>query len=165
MGLNPFLMKRTILSLSLLLIFALSGISQQKTPMELTDVFDLEYVSDPQISPDGSRVVYVRNFKDIMTDQNLSNLWIANFDGTGHRPLTTGNHAARSPRWSHDGKRIAFLSNMADEKTKLYLMWVDDRETMAATSPFRCSCLKPRQAPSKCPGNQTVPNGMTPLPI
>ena len=134
MGLNPFLMKRTILSLSLLLIFAFYGISQQKSPMELTDVFDLEYVSDPQISPDGSRVVYVRNFKDIMTDQNLSNLWIANFDGTGHRPLTTGNHAARSPRWSHDGKRIAFLSNMADEKTKLYLMWVDDRETMALTN-------------------------------
>jgi len=117
------------------LIFLNSAVyAQQKTPMELTDVFDLEYVSDPQISPDGTRVVYVRNFKDIMTDRNLSNLWIANFDGTGHRPLTTGNHSARSPRWSHDGKRIAFLSNMADEKTKLYLMWVDDRESMALTN-------------------------------
>ncbi|MDX1333072.1 MAG: prolyl oligopeptidase family serine peptidase, partial [Robiginitalea sp.] len=116
-------------------LFLSTGLfAQQKTPMELTDVFDLEYVSDPQISPDGSRVVYVRNFKDIMTDRNLSNLWIANFDGSGHRPLTTGNHTARSPRWSHDGKRIAFLSNMADEKTKLYQMWVDDREMMALTN-------------------------------
>ncbi len=123
--------------ISLLACFLLAGTllyPQQKSPMQLTDVFDLEYVSDPQISPDGSRVVYVRNFKDIMTDRNLSNLWIANFDGSNHRPLTTGNHTVRSPRWSHDGKRLAFLSNMADEKTKLYLMWVDDREMMALTN-------------------------------
>lgn len=121
-------------ALALLFLMTFTGFSQQKTPMELTDVFNLEYVSDPQISPDGSRVVYVRNFTDIMTDRNLSNLWIANVDGSGHRPLTTGNHRVSSPRWSHDGTRIAYLSNQADEKMKLYLLWVDTREATALTN-------------------------------
>ncbi|WP_445384885.1 S9 family peptidase [Robiginitalea sp. IMCC44478] len=108
--------------------------SQTQTPLELNDIFSMEYVSDPQISPDGSKVVYIRNFKDIMTDRNLSNLWIANFDGSGQRPLTTGNHNISSPRWSHDGSRIAFRSNMEDDKNKLYMMWVDTREVMALTN-------------------------------
>ena len=78
----------------LLLILLISSIAAQGqivSNLEPIDIFDLEYVSDPQISPDGTKIIYVRNFKDIMTDQNLSNLWIINYDGTGNRPLTTGN--------------------------------------------------------------------------
>ena len=59
--------------------------SQVKSNLELIDIFNMEYVSDPQISPDGSRIIYVRNFKDVMTDKNLSNLWIVNFDGSNNR--------------------------------------------------------------------------------
>ena len=55
------------------------------------DVFGLEYASDPQISPDGERVVYVRNFMDVMTDRRRSNLWIVDVDGSNHKPLTTGD--------------------------------------------------------------------------
>lgn len=108
--------------------------AQQKSPLELTDIFNLEYVSEPQISPDGSKVVYIRNFKDIMTDRNLSNLWVVNADGSGNRPLTTGNHNVSSPRWSHDGSKIAYLSNAEDDKMKLYMMWLGTRETAALTN-------------------------------
>jgi dipeptidyl aminopeptidase/acylaminoacyl peptidase len=54
------------------------------------DVFQLEYASDPQISPDGSRVVYVRRTNDIMSDTTRSNLWIVDSDGGNHRPLQSG---------------------------------------------------------------------------
>lgn len=108
--------------------------AQTKTNLELTDIFDYEFVSDPQISPDGSKIIYVRNFKDIMTDKNLSNLWIVNFDGSQNRPLTTGNHNDFYPRWSHDGKKIIFKSNMSDDKMKLYLMWLDTKETAPLTN-------------------------------
>ena len=110
------------------------GHGQVETNMQLTDLFSLEYVSDPQISPDGSKIVYVRNFKDIMTDKNLSNLWIVNFDGSNNRPLTTGNQNDSYPRWSHKGDRIIFKSNKEDDKTKLYLMWMDTRETVPLTN-------------------------------
>ncbi len=97
-------------------------------PLQPMDVFELEYVSQPRLSPDGQRVVYVRNFKDVMSDGNLSNLWIVDVDGKNHRPLTTGKHSVSQPNWSHDGKKLTFLSNLKDDEYKLLLMWVDSRE-------------------------------------
>ena len=116
---------RKLLLLSLLLITYFPVIAQEKTELQLIDIFDYEYVSDPQISPDGKKIVYVRNFKDIMTDKNLSNLWIVNSDGSQNRPLTTGNQNDMSPKWSPDGKKLVFRSNMQDDKTKLFIMWLD----------------------------------------
>ena len=75
------------------------------------DEFQLQVAADPQISPDGKKVVYVRRFADPMTDRRYTNLWIINSEGTEHRPLTTGNRSDTSPRWSPDGTRIAYLSD------------------------------------------------------
>lgn len=122
------------LQLLVLLFVSVPLLSQNKSTLELTDIFNMEFVSDPQISPDGSKIIYVRNFKDIMTDKNLSNLWIINFDGTQNRPLTTGNQNDSYPRWSHDGEKIIFKSNKADDKMKLYLMWLDTKETAPLTN-------------------------------
>lgn len=111
--------------LFLLLIFLLPNFSPAQTEkLELMDVFDLEFVSDPQISPDGSQVVYVRNFKDVMADANRSNLWIVNADGSKNRPLTTGNQSDYSPRWSPDGTRIIYLSTK-NGSSQMYLRWLD----------------------------------------
>ncbi len=127
-------MKKLIATLLLLVAINPLGFGQVQSNLELLDIFNMEYVSDPQISPDGSKIIYVRNFKDVMTDRNLSNLWIINFDGSNNRPLTTGNHNDFSPVWSHDGTKIVFKSNMADDKMKLYLMWLDTKETSALTN-------------------------------
>ncbi|WP_375324784.1 S9 family peptidase [Flagellimonas sp. GZD32] len=127
-------MKKLIATLLLLVAINPLAFGQVQSNLELLDIFNMEYVSDPQISPDGSKIIYVRNFKDVMTDRNLSNLWIINFDGSNNRPLTTGNHNDFSPVWSHDGTKIVFKSNMADDKMKLYLMWLDTKETMALTN-------------------------------
>ena len=108
--------------------------SQTKTNLELTDIFNMEFVSDPQISPDGSQILYVRNFKDVMTDKNLSNIWIINSDGTKNRPITTGNQNDFYPRWSHNGQKIVFKSNRQDERMKLFLMWMDTKEIAPLTN-------------------------------
>lgn len=97
------------------------------------DVFQLEYASDPQISPDGKRIVYVRNFFDIMTDRRRSNLWIINYDGTDHRPLTTGNANDSWPRWSPDGTRLVYVSSN-DGTTQLYARWMDTGQTAKLTN-------------------------------
>jgi len=91
------------------------------------DVFQLEYVSDPQISPDGEKIVYVRNSMDIMTDRTHSNLWIINFDGTDNRPLTSGNNNYFSPRWSPDGKKLLYVSN-SDGTAQIFLRWMKNGE-------------------------------------
>src|SRR5260370_10603358 len=74
------------------------------------DEFQLQLPTDPQISSDGKRIVYVRRFADPMTDKRYSNLWIINTDGTDHRPLTTGNRSDVSPRCAPDVLRRAYLS-------------------------------------------------------
>jgi acylaminoacyl-peptidase len=62
------------------------------------DLFDLDVATDPQISPDGAKIVFVRNFNDIMKDRKRANLWIINYDGSDLRPLTSGNGNDTSPR-------------------------------------------------------------------
>ncbi len=126
-------MKRISILFILMITTAVSW-AQNDSKLKLTDIFDMEYVSDPQISPNGEKIIYVRNFKDIMTDKNLSNLWIVNADGTHNRPLTSGNHNDAAARWSPDGKKIVFRSNMQDDKMKLFLMWLDSREAFPLTN-------------------------------
>ena len=123
-------MKKILL---LLLLASQVIVAQQSDKLELLDIFNLEYISDPQISPNGKHVVYVRNFKDVMTDKNLSNLWMVNFDGTQNRPLTTGNTSDNYPRWSPDGEKLLFKSNMDGER-RLYLMWMDSKQPLVISN-------------------------------
>src|SRR5712671_8146018 len=85
-----------------LLLASSPALRAQDSANRLTamDEFQLQTATDPQISPDGKKIVYVRRFADPMTDKRYSNLWVINADGTDHRPISTGNHAYTSPRWS-----------------------------------------------------------------
>ncbi len=94
-----------------------------------TDVFELEVAADPQISPDGSQVVYVRRSNDIMSDRARSNLWIINEDGSEHRPLLSGADSYSSPRWSPDGTRLAYVSSAEGRGPELYVRWMDTGQT------------------------------------
>ncbi len=100
--------------------------------LQLTDVFQLEFASDPQISPDGRTIVYVRNYMDIMKDRRRSNLWIVTYDGTDHRALTTGVENDFSPRWSPDGRRLLYVSS-AGKSSQIYLRWMDTGQTAMLT--------------------------------
>lgn len=110
-------------SLAFLLLSALAA-SAQSRPLGVKDIFELELATDPRISPDGKRIVYVRQFAEILNDRRHSNLWIVNSDGSGHRPLTTGNYNDSSPRWSADGAELVFLSNR-DGTPQIYRLWLN----------------------------------------
>jgi acylaminoacyl-peptidase len=128
---------RSLITVAFLVLSLFVVASAQPSPLmarlTVNDVFNLELVSDPQISPDGKRVLYVRGFADIMGDKRCSNLWIVNLDGTDHRPLTTGNFNDASPRWSADGRQIAYVSNR-DGSPQLYRRWMDSGETAKLTN-------------------------------
>jgi dipeptidyl aminopeptidase/acylaminoacyl peptidase len=104
----------------------------QKPRFQPLDVFQLEYAADPQISPDGKRIVYVRSFMDEMKDRRRSNLWILNSDGTDPRPLTTGTENDGSPRWSPDGTRLIYVS-ASDGGAQLWMRWMDTGQTAKIT--------------------------------
>src|SRR5262245_18145998 len=98
------------------------------TPLTVMDEFSLQLATDPQISPDGKRVVYVRQFNDVMTDKRYSNLWMVNADGSDHRVLTTGMHKDTSPRWSPDGTQLIYISDR-DGRPQIYRRWMDSGQT------------------------------------
>ena len=96
------------------------------------DVFDLEWVSDPQVSPDGNNVVYVRRFNDIMSDRTRAQLWRIDADGQNHRPLLSSTENAASPRWSPDGKQLAFVSSSTGS-SQIHLRWMDNGDVAVVT--------------------------------
>lgn len=115
---------KTICVTTAIFLIALNSLDAQDKFTSM-DVFDLEWVSDPRISPDGEKIIYVRNYNDVMNDRSYSNLWIINFDGSDNRPLTTGNHSDYSPRWMPDGKKLVFISDR-DGTSQIYMKWIDN---------------------------------------
>ena len=116
-----------------LTLFSFSSFSQSSKKLEPIDIFSMEYVSEPSISPDGKKVLYVRNFKDIMTDKNYSNIWMINFDGSDNTPITTGNQNDFSPVWSNSGKMFSYKSN-SDGSVQLYLHRIFHASTQKLTN-------------------------------
>jgi acylaminoacyl-peptidase len=94
-----------------------------------TDVFELEIAADPQISPDGSRVAYVRTSMDIMSDRAVPNIWVVDSDGANHRPLLSGSRSFSSPRWSPDGDRLAFVTRVPGRGAQIHVRWMDTAQT------------------------------------
>jgi len=88
------------------------------------DIFDLEYISDPQISPDGEWIVYRRMGFDIMKDKSKGNLWMIRSNGADHQKLTSREVSESSAQWSPNGDRIVFKSN-TDEGSEIYIYWVN----------------------------------------
>jgi len=101
--------------------------------LELKDIFELEYAADPQISPDGQSIVYVRRSMDIMTDRARSNLWMLDVRSGEHRPLLSGTANYSMPRWSPDGKRLAYVSAV-DRGAQIFIRWMDSGETARVTN-------------------------------
>jgi acylaminoacyl-peptidase len=101
---------------------------------EPINVFDLEWASGPQVSPDGRSVVYVRHFMDIVNDRMRSTLWTVGVGGDDHRPLTSGLRNDSSPRWSPDGRRLAFVSRDEHGRAQIFLRWMDTGQTAQVTT-------------------------------
>jgi dipeptidyl aminopeptidase/acylaminoacyl peptidase len=101
------------------------GAQQAPRAMTLLDVIDVPSVRDPQLSPDGRRVLYVRADADWKADHDVSHIWRVGADGGGTIQLTNGPGSESEPRWSPDGARIAFLAGRdSAEHTQIYL--IDD---------------------------------------
>ncbi len=100
-----------------------TAVAQEKaSPTRFTTdhYFDLERISNAQISPDGARIIYTRNQVNRIDDRWEPSLWIVNADGSQNRFLTKGGAA----RWSPDGKRVLYIGE-ADGKPQVFVRWID----------------------------------------
>ena len=102
---------RLLVGIVFVLLLARSSRAGDHPPLQLQDVFELEFASDPQITPDGMHVVYVRNSFDILTDRQRSRIWyVGTQPGSKHEAGISGPGNSTSPRISPDGQTLAFLS-------------------------------------------------------
>ena len=107
--------KRTVALLFFFGTFAACLWAAEKRPIGIQDLASFRDVSDPQISPDGAWVAYTVRRVDAKEDKNVRDLWMTSWDGAQTQRLTSGKESESTPRWSPDGKYLAFLSDRGDE--------------------------------------------------
>lgn len=98
------------------------------------DLFGLSVAADPQISPDGSKIAYVRRTNDIMTDKAVSSIWLIEVATGAETPLVTGEGTHVSPRWSPTGDRLAYISTQSGGGPELHVRWMASGESANITA-------------------------------
>ncbi|HVL66527.1 MAG TPA: S9 family peptidase [Vicinamibacterales bacterium] len=95
--------------------------ARQRRAMTVEDLITANRIADPQLSPDGRTVLFVHTTTDGQTGRRNADIHQVPADGSSApAPLITGERSEHTPRWSPDGKRIAFLANR-DGQTQVYL--------------------------------------------
>jgi len=137
------LMPRPIALLSAaLLLFSLPSLADDHH-LSVADYLDFEQVTDPQISPDGSQIIYTRRWVDQKTDRWSSALWIMDADGVRHRFLQKGSNA----RWSPDGSRILFITSGDNGKPQIFVRWMDDEGAVSQVTRVDVTPSSPEWSP------------------
>jgi len=97
------------------------------------DLFELQMVDNPEISPDGNAIIYERHQFDAMTDRRFVNLWKISFAANEHVPLTSGTDRYGNVSWSPDGTRIAYTSSK-EGSNQLFVHWLESGESASITN-------------------------------
>ena len=118
---------------SILVVLFVSAVSAQTWTPEMQ--LKLKAVGQPRVSPDGTRVLYTVNEAVMTADKSefVTQIWIANVATKQSTQLTFGEKSSTNPKWSPDGKWIAFLSNRKDNRNNLYRLSMDGGEAEPLT--------------------------------
>ncbi len=117
---------RTNLALLLPLLLFPAALAAQNEPdgtLKLATYLDWETVSNPQISPDGSEIIFTKGWVDKINDRRSSSIYIMNVDGSRMRVLVEDGS---SPKWSPSGDRILYTASTESEGTEIFVRWMDD---------------------------------------
>lgn len=100
---------------------AISIADAQRVPT-LDDLLTLKSIGGTQISPDGKWVAYTVGYGDFKQDAFITQIWLANSENGKSFQLTRGDKSSTNPRWSPDGRWLAFLSNRIEDKNQIFLI-------------------------------------------
>src|SRR5882724_4744777 len=115
-----------------MLAIAGSASAQTKHAMTFDDLISMQRVSDPHVSPDGKWVAFTLATPDREANRNASNIWLIPAAG-GNAKQLTNSERDNTPRWSSDGKRVAFISSR-DGEAQIYFIGTEGGEATRLTS-------------------------------
>lgn len=107
--------------------------AQTRRPLQPDDIFEIKNVGDPRISPDGQWIAYTVTTLDKKEDSSDTDIYMVSTTGGAPIKLTGSRKPETSPRWSPDGKYLAFLSSRDGKKTQVYLLDRRGGEAQAIT--------------------------------
>ena len=112
----------SLVAVSVLLLPGLVG-AQAQRPVTFIDTIELPSVQDPQLSPDGTQVLFVMDKPDWKANRRVGHIFRIGANGANQVQLTFGERGESSPRWSPDGTQVAFLARRdADQHNQVYLL-------------------------------------------
>jgi dipeptidyl aminopeptidase/acylaminoacyl peptidase len=115
--------KRMLVGAALIVVFAAGSFSaQSRRPLQPDDIFALKSVGDPRISPDGAWVAYTVSSLDKKEDNSDTDIYMVAAAGGAPVRLTSSKKPENSPRWSPDGRYLAFLSAREGKKPQVFLL-------------------------------------------
>ena len=125
--------RSTAAPLALALLLGLNpGAAERRVPT-LDDLLTLRVIGGAQISPDGARVAYTISETDFAQDAFVTHIWVAD-TATGRTvQLTRGDKTATSPKWSPDGKWLAFTSPRVADRNQVFAIRPDGGEAVQLT--------------------------------
>jgi dipeptidyl aminopeptidase/acylaminoacyl peptidase len=129
-------MNRRLAHVLIVLLVALPGTlaAQERRAMSFVDTIELAALQDPQLSPDGSQLLFVMDGPDWKANRRVSHIYRIKADGTNLVQLTYGERGESSPRWSPDGQMAAFLARRgSDEHNQIYLLHMNGGEARRVT--------------------------------
>src|SRR4030095_16319048 len=132
-------MQKAFIRLFVLVLFFSFAASAQKRNITEKDLFDFAWVGDPQVSPDGSTVVFVKVTVNSAKTNYDTSLWTVPTSGAEEpRKLTSGTRDS-NPRWSPDGKFLAFVrsSETPGSFSQIYLLPMTGGEAFQLTNVAR----------------------------
>ncbi len=116
------------------LLLAAGSQAVERRRFSVDDLLRVRDLSDPQVSPDGAWVAYVVESTDVEKDEGSSDIWMTSWDGRRQLQLTRSEQADTTPRFSPDGRRLAFLSSRGeDASTQVWVLDLSGGESRALT--------------------------------